>query len=123
MTFAVFMRDRNPLVYGPSDDVLAGLPPEARASSKRNFERHAEPSEQVARVEAIAAAVESPNFTVQFGPNGAQWCSDELLRAIAQASQRSGRRVHMHLLETRYQRAFADANPKGSAQLERIGLL
>ncbi len=38
---------------------------------------------------------------------------------------RSGRRVHMHFLETRYQRAFADANyPEGvAARLERLGLL
>ncbi len=64
-------------------------------------------------------------FRVQFGPNGPQWCSDELLRAIAEASQRTGRRVHMHLLETRYQRAFADADyPEGVAtRLAKLGLL
>ena len=54
------------------------------------------------------------DFRVQFGPNGPQWCSDALLRAIAEASRRTGRRVHMHLLETRYQRAFADPEyPEG----------
>ena len=53
-------------------------------------------------------------FDVQFGPNGVQWCSDALLTAIAEASQRTGRRIHMHLLETRYQRAWADAtHPEG----------
>ena len=84
VAFALFMRDRNPLVYGPPDSVLAGLSPEARRVVEAQFPG-ATPSaaEQVARVEAIAAAVESPTFSVQFGPNGAQWCSDELLRAIA----------------------------------------
>ena len=32
VTFAVFMRDRNPLVYGPSEAALAGLTPERRAA-------------------------------------------------------------------------------------------
>ncbi len=64
--------------------------------------------EQIARVEAIAEAVESPTFAVQFGPNGPQWCSDALIAAIAERSRATGRRVHMHLLETRAQRAFAD---------------
>ncbi len=126
VTFAVAMRDRNPLVYGPSDSVIESMPPEARRIVEAQFlGAMPSPSEQVARVEAVAAALESPTFTVQFGPNGAQWCSDALLRAIAQASQRTGRRVHMHLLETMYQRAFADsAYPQGVVRhLQEIGLL
>ena len=126
VAFAVSMRDRNPLVYGPSDGVLESMPPEARAIAEAQY-LGPMPSaeEQVARVEAIANAVESPTFAVQFGPNGAQWCSDELLRAVAQASQRTGRRVHMHLLETSHQRAFADAAyPQGVVRhLQEIGLL
>ncbi len=81
--------------------------------------------DQIARVEAIAEAVETDSFRVQFGPNGPQWCSDELLARIAERSRESGRRVHMHLLETRYQRAFADrAYPEGVARrLKALGLL
>jgi len=126
VTFALFMRDRNPLVYGPSESVLGGMPAEARRIVEAQFlSEMPSPAEQVARVEAIADAVESPTFAVQFGPNGVQWCSDQLLRAIAEASARTGRRVHMHLLETKYQRTFADAAyPQGVLQyLHEIGLL
>ncbi len=126
VAFAVAMRDRNPLVYGPSDAVLERIPQEARAVVEAQFlGAMPDADEQVARVEAIATAVQSPTFSVQFGPNGAQWCSDRLLRAVAQASQRTGRRVHMHLLETIYQRAFADAAyPQGVVRyLQEIGLL
>ena len=126
VTLALFMRDRNPLVLGPSEAVLDKLDAGARAAVEGAF-LNPLPSvaEQVARVEQIAAAVESPTFTVQFGPNGPQWCSDELLSAIAEASQRTGRRVHMHLLETRYQRACADElYPEGIvARLEKLGLM
>jgi cytosine/adenosine deaminase-related metal-dependent hydrolase len=62
---------------------------------------------------------------VQYGPNGMQWCSRALLEAIAEASERTGRRVHMHFLETRYQREWADTHaPQGAARyLKEIGLL
>jgi len=39
-----------------------------------------------------------------------QWCSKPLLEAVAENSALTGRRIHMHLLETIYQRAWADAN-------------
>jgi cytosine/adenosine deaminase-related metal-dependent hydrolase len=54
-----------------------------------------------------------------------QWCTDALLEAIAEASSRTGRRIHMHLLETPYQRAWADAvHPDGIVQhMDRLGLL
>lgn len=126
VTLAIFMRDRNPLVYGPSSAVLDAMPPEARGIVEGQFlSPMLDVAEQVARVEAIADAVESPTFTVQFGPNGPQWCSDALLGAIAERSARTGRRVHMHLLETKYQRAFADrAYPQGvTRHLREIGLL
>ena len=123
VTLALFMRDRNPLVYGARAEVLAALDPASRAArgSRVPARRCRAPRSRSRASKPIAAAVESPTFSVQFGPNGPQWCSDELLAAIAEASQRTGRRVHMHLLETRYQRAFADAAyPEGVvARLER----
>ncbi len=124
-TLAIFMRDRNPVVYGPDEALRASLPAASRDALAGFSAPMPSPAEQIARVEAIAAAVENPTFCVQFGPNGPQWCSDELLRAVAQASARSGRRVHMHFLETRYQRAFADAHyGEGvAARLEALGLL
>ncbi len=126
VAFAVFMRDRNPMVYGEGAEALARLPPSARAVVEETFcQPRPSPQAQVAEVEAIAAAVESDSFQVQFGPNGPQWASDELLGAIAEASRATGRRVHMHLLETRYQRIFADRSyPEGVvARLDTLGLL
>lgn len=124
--FAVSMKDRNPLVYGPSEPVLAALPPDIRGEIERRFLRKPlSPGDYMALVEDIAAAADGPHFNVQYGPNGVQWCSDDLLKAVAEASQRTGRRVHMHLLETRYQRQWADAAyPDGVVRmLDDIGLL
>jgi cytosine/adenosine deaminase-related metal-dependent hydrolase len=124
--FAVAMRDCNPLVYGPSEPILAGLSTTAQEQISRKFIRApVPPVEQLAMVDAVAAAAASPTFDVQYGPQGVQWCTLELLEAIAEASRRTGRRVHMHLLETRYQRGWADgAYPEGIVRyLDRIGLL
>jgi len=124
--FAVSMKDRNPLVYGPSEPVLAALPADARQEIARKFVRKsASPAERIALADAVAERAAGPGFDVQYGPNGPQWCSDALLEAVADASSRTGRRVHMHLLETRYQRAFMDqAYPDGVVRhLDAIGLL
>src|ERR1700685_3588499 len=123
--FAVAMRDRNPLVYGPSEPILAALPPDARKAIESIMRTPLAAKDYIALVDEVAAAAAGPLFDVQFGPNGVQWCSDALLTAIAEASQRSGRRIHMHLLETRYQRAWADAiHPAGIVKhLDALGLL
>src|SRR5712691_3005923 len=124
--FAVAMRDRNPLVYGPSEPILASLSTTTQEEIGRRFLRAPKPpAEHLALVQAVAEAAGSTTFDVQYGPQGVQWCTPELLAAIADASQRTGRRVHMHLLETRYQRAWADgAYPDGIVRyLDRIGLL
>ena len=62
---------------------------------------------------------------MQLGPAGVQWCSKPLLEAIAENSALTGRRIHMHLLETVYQRAWADQNfPQGIVRyLRDIGFL
>ncbi len=124
--FAVSMKDRNPLVYGESEPFLATIPEPARSVLAGQFLRPSlEPKAFIELADAVAEAAGGPDFDVQYGPNGPQWCSDGLLEAVAEASARTGRRVHMHLLETRYQRAWADqAHPGGIVRhLDSIGLL
>lgn len=126
IAFAVQCRDRNPLVYGAQEGVLKRLSPAACACVSQKFLREPLPAaEQVALVEATAAAIEGDGVTVQYGPAGPQWCSDDLLARIGEASAAHGRRVHMHLLESRYQRAWADATyPQGILRhLDALGLV
>jgi cytosine/adenosine deaminase-related metal-dependent hydrolase len=118
IALALSMRDRNPLVYGDHGPVMAGLaesdPAAAEWLSGLYDRPMPPPAEQVAMVEAVAKALEGRGVDVQFGPTGPQWCSPALLEAIAEASERTGRRVHMHFLETRYQRDWAaQAYPGG----------
>ncbi|RAI45864.1 amidohydrolase family protein [Rhodoplanes roseus] len=126
IAFAVQCRDRNPLAYGGEADLLGRLSPAACACVSDKFLRAPPPAaEQVALVEATAAAIAGDGVTVQYGPAGPQWCSDDLLARIGEASAAHGRRVHMHLLESPYQRAWADATcPQGLlTHLDALGLV
>ncbi|MEM1149266.1 MAG: amidohydrolase family protein [Pseudomonadota bacterium] len=126
--FAVSLRDRNPLVYGDHGDLVAALPEAARSALAGTLLRQPpNAEEQLDLVDTVASAVADQHtpIDVQYGPTGVQWCSDELLSGIARRSAATGRRVHMHFLETKPQRDWADATfPNGIlANLDRIGLL
>lgn len=111
IAFALAVRDQNPIVYGDAEPALAGLPGDDRKTIEDLFVRAPmSPQAYIELTDAIAAAIAGPMIDVQLGPAGVQWCSKPLLEAVAENSARTGRRIHMHLLETVYQRAWADRN-------------
>jgi len=125
--FAISMRDRNPLIYGDHDALLQGVSPEAAEMARAVWLKPMPPiAEQLTLVDAVADALQDqPHVDVQYGPTGVQWCSDDLLKAIADASAQNRRRIHMHLLETQPQRVWLDETyPDGGiAFLNEIGFL
>lgn len=128
--FAIAMRDRHGIAYCDDATVLAALRPEIRdAVAQRLSVKPVAAAEQLALVDDVARMIEEDGYaehvTVQYGPAGVQWCTTPLLEAIAQASADHDRPVHMHLLETRYQREWADqAHPEGIVKfLDDIGML
>ncbi len=126
--FAISMRDRNPVIYGDHATLLDGLSAEDAAFVQDTWMRPLPSIEsQLELVDQVAKAADDMpgHIDVQYGPTGVQWCSDALLSAISERSKATGRRVHMHLLETQPQRAWADqAYPNGIvAHLDEIGLL
>jgi cytosine/adenosine deaminase-related metal-dependent hydrolase len=54
-----------------------------------------------------------------FGPVAPHWCSDDLLRAVAERSKQTDAPLHMHALETRHQQHLALART-GQPELERV---
>ncbi|MCA1360099.1 amidohydrolase family protein [Bradyrhizobium sp. IC3069] len=125
MAFALAVRDQNPIVYGDAAPVLSGLPGDDRKTIEDLFVRAPmSPKAYIELTDAIAAAIAGPMVDVQLGPAGVQWCSKPLLEAVAENSARTGRRIHMHLLETVYQRAWADQHfPDMVRWLREVGFL
>lgn len=62
---------------------------------------------------------------IMLGPRGPQRCSDALLREVSRLSRDHGCSVHMHVLETRVQRAASRNQPGGGfmRRLSEAGLL
>lgn len=126
VAFVVPIRDRHRLGYGDDDAILACMDPACRAEIAAQYRRPLpDAKEQIAAVAEIARRFGSEHFHVQLGPIGVEWCSDALLEAVAAEAARTGLRVHMHLLESRTQREWADgAYPGGIVRhLDRVGLL
>ncbi|MEM7721996.1 MAG: amidohydrolase family protein [Pseudomonadota bacterium] len=124
VAFAVPVTGRNPLTYGDPAPFLDRLPPAQADTLRHRGTSGPDPMTQLAMTDEIAA-FEHDTFHVQYGPVGPQWVDDAILETIAEASARTGRRVHMHLFETRYQKEWAEAAyPDGLLNhLDAIGLL
>ncbi len=129
--FAVSMRDRRGIGLAEDAAMLAALRSELRAPVAQRLTAPAHsPATQLAIVEDLAQALQAApdlasHTTLQYGPSGVQWCSTALLEGIAQASAQHQRPVHMHLLETRYQRDWCDQVHPGGVlpYLDQMGLL
>ena len=125
VAFACPIRDRNPWVYGDQRDYLPHVDPKDRAFVEAAISGPGPAFRLVDQVEEIARKHGHERFNVQYGPIGPQWCQDATLERIAENSERYGRRIHMHLLESPRQRQWLDAAyPQGILwHLDDIGLL
>ncbi len=128
VSYCFMLRDRNRFVYGDDAAFLASLPP-ALAAELRGLlaDRTAPLEEYVGFFEELAARWHDPRgrVCVQLAPANLQWCTDRALELQRDAALRHGVGLHMHLLETAYQRAFSGKHDGHSAvrHLERLGLL
>lgn len=125
VAFSCPIVDRNPWVYGGIEAIRSRYSASEWAAVSGWRPTYAPAAEQLARVEAVASAHHSDTFNVQYGPIGPQWCEDATLAGIAEASERTGRRVHMHLLESPRQREWTDrVYPEGIVRhLDSLGFL
>lgn len=124
VAFAVPLFGANPVTYGDPAALYAGLPEGDADALRRRAAAFPAFNEQLAVAESLFELADSL-FTVQYGPVAPQWVDEATLRSVAERSAIHGRRIHMHLLETRLQREWADATyPRGLVQhLDEIGLL
>jgi len=125
-SYSMALRDQNRLVYEADQDFVARLPEGLRAAARLYFERFTLPlREQIAISETLLAEHASdPLVRVQLAPANLHWLSDQALEAAAELSSRHDAAMHMHLVETPYQKAYALKRTGGSAlaHVHRFGL-
>lgn len=129
VTFSPMLRDQHRLVYGPDDEFVRSLPPEIAGDVGEWLGSQAVPLETYLDLMADLLARWGQNAAertrFQLTPANLHWCSDEALVRLKAWAAEHNTGMHMHLLETAYQKAYAHRRFGASAvcHLERLGFL
>jgi 5-methylthioadenosine/S-adenosylhomocysteine deaminase len=127
VSYSYWTRDQDFVAYEDDADFAARLPAAEGAELRALFAAGEISAEQSFEVfEHLRGEYDAdPGVAVQLAPANLHWCSDALLEALRELSERSGAPLHMHLLETAYQREYAHRRTGTSAveHLAELGLL
>ncbi len=125
-SYSMALRDQNRLVYEADQDFVARLPPGLRPAMAAYFRKFTTPlSDQVSVFEELIRRLhDDPMLRVQLAPSNLHWLSDQALETAAALSERHAVPMHMHLLETPYQKMYARRRTGGSAMahIHALGL-
>jgi 5-methylthioadenosine/S-adenosylhomocysteine deaminase len=127
VSYSFALRDQNRLVYQDDAEFTASVPAELRAALQRHFARfQLSLADQGALFEHLHARHHNKErVKVQLAPANLHWCSDSALEMLADYSQRYDAPMHMHLVETAYQKEYARRRGGGTAldYIDRFGFL
>jgi cytosine/adenosine deaminase-related metal-dependent hydrolase len=127
VSYSFAVRDQNRLVYQRDEDFLASLPTELRGPAQRWFDRlQLTLDDYFALFETLHHRHQNKSrVQIQLAPANLHWCSDAALTRLADMSQRYNVPLHMHLVETAYQKEYARRRGGGTAldYIDRFGLL
>jgi len=127
VSYCFALRDQNRLVYQADEELVASLPASLQDPMKRWFERFQMSLEDsMAMFEHLHEKHHNASRTkIQLAPANLHWCSDAALRALSDASARHDVPMHMHLVETAYQKEYAHRRGGGTAleYLDRFDML
>jgi len=124
--YSFMMRDRNVLAYEDDATVLATLPEPVRAWISPQLAAAATPTRDYmnffGETRRRWVGTHPGQVRVHLAPANLHWCSDESLQLIFETARDHGANVHMHLLETERQAAFA-VKRYGHSAVEHLAAL
>jgi cytosine/adenosine deaminase-related metal-dependent hydrolase len=127
VSYSFAVRDQNRLVYQKDEDFVASLPVELRAPMRRWFERfQLSLDDYISLFEGLHGRHHNKRrVKIQLAPANLHWCSDAALGRLSDTSRKYGVPLHMHLLETAYQKEYARRRGGGTAveYIDKFGLL
>ncbi len=127
VSYSFSVRDQNRLVYQADTEFVASLPAELRGPVQRWYDRF-----QLSLDDFFAVFEDlhgrhhtKSRVKVQLSPANLHWCSDTALTRFAEISRKYEAPMHMHLVETAYQKEYARRRGGGTAleYIDRFGLL
>ncbi len=128
VSYCYAVREQNRLVYQRDEDFVASLPPELRGPMQRWYDRfQLSLEDHITLFESLHGKHQTRSRTkIQLAPANLHWCSDTALERLAETSRQYGVPLHMHLVETAYQKEYARRRSGGGTavdHLARFGLL
>jgi cytosine/adenosine deaminase-related metal-dependent hydrolase len=128
VSFSVNLRDQNHFVYGDNDQFLNSLPPHIRRELAPLLAQQSAWSIED-QIDAFFTSLVGKSYGnrtgIQLAASNLHWLSDHALRLVQRLSESYGACVHMHLLETAYQREYSRRRSSCSPvqYLNQFGLL
>ena len=120
--YAVHVLNQNTFVYKDDEDFLATLPGElaGRIRAILGEMKLASAEDFFDLTEALVGEYDGHSrIRVMMCPVAPQWCSDDLLRRIRRAASELGIAIHLHCLESPYQREFGRSS-YGTSTVEHL---
>src|SRR5690349_13723266 len=109
VSYCYAVRDQNRLVYQADQEFVASLPKELQEPMQHWFGRFKTSLDE--SMGLFRGLHERHNnkrrVKIQLAPANLHWCSDKALTALSEASKKYNVPMHMHLLETAYQKEYA----------------
>jgi cytosine/adenosine deaminase-related metal-dependent hydrolase len=108
-SYCFAVRDQNRLVYQADEELVASLPSSLQEPMKRWFSRfRMSLDDNMSLFSSLYETHQAKSRTrIQLAPANLHWCSDEALALLSETSKSRNVPMHMHLLETAYQKEYA----------------
>ncbi len=127
VSYSYALRDQNRLVYEADEAFVKRLPADLAADVTAWLEAQTIPIEDNLSlfVDLWERWNQRERVRIQLAPANLHWCSDEALKALQEHATKYRVGLHMHLLETAYQKEYARRRTGTTAVrfLEDLGLL
>lgn len=111
-SYAFGFRDQNRLVYGPDEEFVKGLPPDLAPDVSAllggmaiDFDQYI--SSLFVDLYESWGRNRAERVRIWLAPTNLHWCSDKVLVAVKEYATRYRAGIHIHLLETVYQKLYA----------------
>lgn len=126
VSYSYAVREQNRFVYEADQDFCNRLPPDAAKAMAAHFAQQSlEFPDFMQLFDILTAKATTARSRIQLAPANLHWMTDDGLLAMQEKAASAGVPMHMHLLETAYQKEYALKRTGTTAvkHLERLGLL
>ncbi len=129
VSYCFMLRDQNHLVYGDDQAFIETLPAPLNADAKQLLDGQLVPLQDsldfFVHLWSTWGNNRGDRVQIQLAPANLHWCSDAALLAQKDYADKYGVKLHMHLLETPYQKEYAHRRFGKTAiqHLHQMGIL